>query len=39
MRFEARDLVVRYPGAQRPALDGISMTVPDGCLYAVLGPN
>ena len=39
MRFEARDLVVRYPGAQRPALDGVSMTVPDGCLYAVLGPN
>lgn len=39
MRFEARDLVVRYPGAQRPALDDISMTVPDGCLYAVLGPN
>ncbi len=39
MRFEARNLLVRYPGAQRPALDGISMTVPDGCLYAVLGPN
>ncbi|MCH7530147.1 MAG: heme ABC transporter ATP-binding protein [Gemmatimonadetes bacterium] len=39
MRFEARNLVVRYPGAQRPALDGISMTIPDGCLYAVLGPN
>lgn len=39
MRFEARELVVRYPGAVRPALDGISMTVPDGCLYAVLGPN
>lgn len=39
MKFEARDLVVRYPGALRPALDGISMTVPDGCFYAVLGPN
>jgi iron complex transport system ATP-binding protein len=39
MRFEVRDLVVRYPGAIRPALDGISMTVPDGCFYAVLGPN
>lgn len=39
MRFETRNLVVRYPGAQRPALDDISMTVPDGCLYAVLGPN
>ena len=39
MRFEVRDLLVRYPGARRPALDSISMTVPDGCLYAVLGPN
>ncbi len=39
MKIEARDLVVRYPGAPRPALDGISMTVPNGCLYAVLGPN
>ena len=39
MRFEVRDLVVRYPGAQRPALYGVSMTVPDGCFYAVLGPN
>lgn len=39
MIIEARDLVVRYPGAERPALDGISMTVPSGSLYAVLGPN
>lgn len=39
MRFEARDLVVRYPGARGPALDGVEITVPDGLLYAVLGPN
>ena len=39
MRFAAEDLVVRYPGAPRAALDGVSMTVPDGRLYAVLGPN
>ena len=39
MRFETRDLVVRYPGAERAALDGVTMAVPDGCLYAVLGPN
>ncbi|MEQ9401040.1 MAG: ABC transporter ATP-binding protein [Longimicrobiales bacterium] len=39
MRFGTEDLVVRYPGADRPALDGVSMEVPDGSLYAVLGPN
>ncbi len=39
MKFESRDLVVRYPGASQPALNGISMEVGGGCLYAVLGPN
>ncbi len=39
MRFSATDLVVRYPGSGRPALDGVTMDVPDGSLYAVLGPN
>ncbi len=39
MRFSATDLVVRYPGSARPALDGVTMEVPDGSLYAVLGPN
>ena len=39
MRIEARDLVVNYPGAPRPALDGVSMSASAGCLYAVLGPN
>lgn len=39
MRLETRDLVVRYAGAPRPALDGVSMSVPSGALYAVLGPN
>lgn len=39
MRFETRDLVVRYPAAPKPALDGVTMAVPDGTLYAVLGPN
>ncbi len=37
--FGARRLVVRYPGAPRAALDGVSMRVPPGSLYAVLGPN
>lgn len=39
MRFSAEDLVVRYPGARRPALDRVSFEVPEGSLYAVLGPN
>lgn len=39
MRFSTEELVVRYAGASRPALDGVSMNVADGSLYAVLGPN
>jgi iron complex transport system ATP-binding protein len=31
--------VVRYPGAREAALDGVSLAVPRGSLYAVLGPN
>jgi ABC-type cobalamin/Fe3+-siderophores transport system ATPase subunit len=37
--FSAGALTVRYPGAARAALDGVSMSVPSGSLYAVLGPN
>jgi len=37
--FEARGVVFRYPGASRPALDGVDVVVPAGSLYAVLGPN
>jgi len=37
--FETVDLVVRYGRAERRALDGVTMTVPDGALYVVLGPN
>lgn len=39
MRFTAEDLVVRYARGSRPALDRVSMAVPDGSFYAVLGPN
>jgi len=39
VRFSAERLAVRYPGSAAPALDGVSMEVPDGSLYAVLGPN
>ena len=39
MRLEAEQVVVRYAGQERPALDGVSMAVPAGSMYAVLGPN
>ncbi|HEX7120540.1 MAG TPA: ABC transporter ATP-binding protein [Longimicrobiales bacterium] len=37
--FEARGLAFRYPGAPRPAVDGVDVVVPAGSLYAILGPN
>jgi iron complex transport system ATP-binding protein len=37
--FEARDLVVGYPGGEQLALDGVQLSVGRGLLYAVLGPN
>jgi iron complex transport system ATP-binding protein len=39
MKLVTRDLTVRYPGEELPALDGVSMEVLPGTLYAVLGPN
>jgi iron complex transport system ATP-binding protein len=30
---------VRYPGASRAALDGVTVGVPKGSMFAVLGPN
>ncbi len=39
MILEARALAVRYPGAARLALDGVSLTVAPGRLVAVAGPN
>jgi iron complex transport system ATP-binding protein len=39
VRFASEGLEVRYPGVAVPALDGVTMKVPDGSLYAVLGPN
>ena len=36
--IEARDLTVRYPGAARPSLDGLSFRIEAGELVAVVGP-
>ena len=37
--FEGRGLVYTYPGAGRPALNDISLTVKPGELYCLIGPN
>ena len=39
MILETRDLSVRYPGAEAPALDWISIGVAAGELVALVGPN
>jgi iron complex transport system ATP-binding protein len=39
MILEARDLIVRYPAAARPAVDGVSLGVEPGSLVALGGPN
>ena len=39
MRFETTDLVIKYPGQNRPALNSVNMSAPSGSFYAVLGPN
>jgi iron complex transport system ATP-binding protein len=37
--FEGRDLVFRYPGTPRAAVDGVSLAVSAAAFYAVIGPN
>ncbi|MDA0328241.1 MAG: ABC transporter ATP-binding protein [Gemmatimonadetes bacterium] len=39
MNVATDHLVVRYAGQATPALDGVTMEVPTGSLYAILGPN
>ena len=34
-----RDVVVRYPGATAPAVDGVSLDVAPGSVVALLGPS
>ena len=33
------DLTVRYEGAEKPAVEGLSLEVPQGELFGLLGPN
>jgi osmoprotectant transport system ATP-binding protein len=37
--LEVSDVVVRYPGSDRPAVDGVSLDVPAGTLVVLLGPS
>ena len=37
--LEARDLVLRYPGASANAVDGLSLAVREGLCFGLLGPN
>lgn len=37
--IEIHDVVVRYPGAHAPAIDGVSITLGAGEMVGVLGPN
>ncbi|MFZ5624702.1 MAG: ABC transporter ATP-binding protein [Gemmatimonadota bacterium] len=39
MRLMARDVAVRYPGQAGRALDGVNLSVRDGEMVAVVGPN
>ena len=39
MKFETTDLVIKYPGQSRPALNGVNMSAASVSFYAVLGPN
>ncbi|MCS7055104.1 MAG: ABC transporter ATP-binding protein [Thermoflexales bacterium] len=39
LALEARDLSVRYPRTERPALQGVSFAVPAGARVALVGPN
>jgi energy-coupling factor transporter ATP-binding protein EcfA2 len=37
--LELRSVTYRYPGYRRPAIDGISLTVEDGEIVGIVGPN
>jgi osmoprotectant transport system ATP-binding protein len=37
--IEIRGLVKRYPGAAHPAVDHLTLTVPEGCVCVLIGPS
>ena len=37
--IQIEDLSFRYPGAERAAIQGLSLRVRPGCLFGLLGPN
>ena len=39
MKLATDHLTIQYSGAARPAIDGVTLSIPAGCLTAVLGPN
>ena len=39
LALELRGVVKRYPGADRPALDGVDLDLAPGGTLALLGPN
>lgn len=37
--LEIKSLTKRFRGQQKPALDQVSLQIPEGCVYGLLGPN
>jgi ABC-2 type transport system ATP-binding protein len=37
--IELRQLTKVFPGSNTPALDGVNLAVPAGCIFGILGPN
>lgn len=37
--LETKSLTKRFRGQQKPALDQVSLQIPEGCVYGLLGPN
>ena len=39
MSFQAEQLTFRYPNVSAPAIDGVSLRVTPGSMFAIIGPN